>query len=157
MKYLNRGRPPSPPVDTSTPNSQPLRRIGGTHRLDQDSPGGGSIQRVFFVHAFLKATLKSLSNKFCVNSSVQYVNFCHSYLNVRESKLVKTNHVFCLSRSTKMSDWMCRLLEDREFTAVTLLEEVQARVQVLLKVPASQSPTGRLASDLSKLLTIRLS
>lgn len=45
MKYLNRGRPPSPPVDTSTPNSQPLRRIGGTHRLDQDSPGGGSIQR----------------------------------------------------------------------------------------------------------------
>ena len=56
-----------------------------------------------------------------------------------------------------MSDWMCRLLEDRVFTAVTLLEGVQARVQVLLKVPASQSPTGRLASDLSKLLTIRLS
>ena len=36
MKYLNRGRP-SPPVDTSTPNNQPLRRIGGTHQLDQDS------------------------------------------------------------------------------------------------------------------------
>ena len=73
-----------------------------------------------------------------------------------ESKLVKTNHVFCLSHSTKMSDWMCRLLEDRVFTAVTLLEGVQARVQVLLKVPASQSRTGRLVSDLSKLLTIRL-
>ena len=55
-----------------------------------------------------------------------------------------------------MSDWMSRLLEDRVFTAVTLLEGVQARVQVLLKVPASQSRTGRLASDLSKLLTIRL-
>ena len=41
MKYLNRGRP-SPPVDTSTPNNQPLRRIGGTHQLDQVDRAGGS-------------------------------------------------------------------------------------------------------------------
>ena len=42
MKYLNRGgqqTPDEPPVETSTPNGQPLRRMGGTQHIDQ---AGGS-------------------------------------------------------------------------------------------------------------------
>ena len=74
MKYLNRGRPPSPPVDTSTPNSQPLRRIGGTHRLDQDSPGGGSIQRVIFCARFQSVSIIAHSAVFKFGGLLRLLN-----------------------------------------------------------------------------------